>query len=241
MRVYRGGLLVREETPPRLWTRVGTHTGTTGAAKRRTFTRTSRHEEFRKFHQLLISPDLAREPADPAPPRPGWVRAPRGDGKTSPRRRSWWCQDWRRSRRCRGSLAGRFRNKSVFDSCQRLHHSMLDLTYLNPWPVATDALPGRPWLMLSRTVKDRRYGVSDWKDEIVKHTMLRAYRPECRRRASYPVSVSGVWTREDVQQVVAVSRYHAASLVVQSTVSAAAGTFLMLGQRGHVILRWGLM
>lgn len=107
--------------------------------------------------------------------------------------------------------------------------------------MATDALPGRPWLMLSRTVKDRRYGVSDWKEEIVKHTTLRAYRLEWRRRVSYPVSVSSVWTREDVQQVVAVSRYHATSLVVQSTVSSASGTFLTLGQHEHVILRWGLM
>lgn len=107
--------------------------------------------------------------------------------------------------------------------------------------MATDALPGRPWLMLSRTVKDRRYGVSDWKEEIVKHTMLRAYKLEWRRRVSYPVSVSSVWTREDVQQVVAVSRYHATSLAVQSTVSSAAGTFLTLGQHERVILRWGLM
>lgn len=60
--------------------------------------------------------------------------------------------------------------------------------------------------------------------------MLHAYRLEWSRRASYPVSVSSVWTRENVQQVVAVSRYHATSLVVQSTVSAAAGTFLTLGQ-----------
>lgn len=103
--------------------------------------------------------------------------------------------------------------------------------------MATDALPGRPWLMLSRTVKDRRYGVSDWEGELVKHTMLRARRLQWRWRTSYPVSVSGVGTREDVQQVVAISRCRAASLVVQSTVGSAAGTFLtLLVQQEHVIL-----
>lgn len=102
--------------------------------------------------------------------------------------------------------------------------------------MATDALPGRPWLMLSRTVKDRRYGVSDWKGEPVKHRMLRAHGLQWRWGTSYPVGVSSVGTRQDVQQVVAVSRCSAAGLVGQSTVGPAAGAFL-LEQREHGRLR----
>lgn len=87
--------------------------------------------------------------------------------------------------------------------------------------------------MLSRTVKDRRYGVSDWKGEPVKHRML-----QWRWGTSYPVGVSSVGTRQDVQQVVAVSRCSAAGLVGQSTVGPAAGAFVtLLERREHGRLR----
>lgn len=46
--------------------------------------------------------------------------------------------------------------------------------------------------------------------------------------ASYPVSVSGVGPREDVQQVVTISGHCAASFIVNSTVSAAGVAFLTL-------------
>lgn len=55
--------------------------------------------------------------------------------------------------------------------------------------------------------------------------------------ASYPVGVSGVGAGEDVHQVVAVSGHQDASLVVQSAVGSAAGTFVTLVvQREHVTL-----
>lgn len=46
--------------------------------------------------------------------------------------------------------------------------------------------------------------------------------------ASYPVSVSGVGPREDVQQVVTISGHCVASFIINSTVSAAGVAFLTL-------------
>lgn len=47
-------------------------------------------------------------------------------------------------------------------------------------------------------------------------------------KSTYPVSVSGVGARADVQQVVAVSGKGAAGLVVHGALGSAAGAFLTL-------------
>lgn len=97
--------------------------------------------------------------------------------------------------------------------------------------------------MLSRTVKDLRYGVSDWKGrggqaQDAARPRGRAGRGGAGSEMSYPVGVSGVGAGEDVQQVVAVSGYQAAGLVVQSAVGSAAGPFVTLvEQREQVTLR----
>lgn len=43
---------------------------------------------------------------------------------------------------------------------------------LSFWPVPTEALPGRPCPMLSNTVKERRYGVSDWNEDYESYILF---------------------------------------------------------------------
>lgn len=55
-----------------------------------------------------------------------------------------------------------FRLKKSIAFQQLLYIFLIKLIKLNFWPAATEALPVRPCPMLSKTVKERRYGVSDW-------------------------------------------------------------------------------